>query len=210
MVRGEARPSQPDETLVAGDLDHLVESAPAKGIALVVPLLDGAFGRDHHEPNVEVDVFGYALARGDGVDVAVDRRGDEPKPLDTGLLGGLFERDAAQVALAVGVTARLQPLSELRVQHQQGAFAFVVEDERAPGQVALEAGAVQSVVVDGNEVEDLRPRLLRCRGPRGRSLDCGDRVGERSPGGSGCHGKVVGHLGHATGVRAETLGFPGS
>ena len=77
-------------------------------------------GRDHEVPHVEVEVVGLGAWALWNTWTSRSMAGvSTRRPVDAGLLLGLPERDAGQVAVAVGVTARLEPALHLGVEQQQ-------------------------------------------------------------------------------------------
>ena len=107
------------------------------------------------------------------VDVEVDRGREHAQAGDAGLLLRLPQRHPGQVAVAVGVAARLEPAPHLGVEEQQHLAGARVDHRRRPGEVALEARAVEGVRVGVDEGEDLRRGSPRgCASP-GRAADDG-------------------------------------
>ena len=132
---------------------EFVGTHPTDRFRLVVVLWYGAVRSDDEKPNVEMEVRSVC-GRIDLVDVDVDRDRVDPQALDARLLGRLAQRDRGQVGVTVAVSARLQPALQLGVEQQEDVLGRGIDDQRGAGQMALEAAAVEGVVVGTDEVED--------------------------------------------------------
>ena len=111
------------------------------------------WGKDE-ETHVEVQMW-HLVRRFHEVDVDVYRGHRDREPRQAGFLGRFAERNGGQVGIAVCMTARLQPLSELRVMEHQEAITVRVVDERGTREMAASTCAQQGVGVRIDEGQDL-------------------------------------------------------
>ena len=79
------------------------------------------------------------------VHVDVDGIAPHLEAFDAGFLGGLTQRDECQRGLAVGVTTRLQPATDLRVQEHYAVGCLVVHHPGGCSEVPWRAGAMQRI-----------------------------------------------------------------
>ena len=156
---------------------EFVGTHPTDRFRLVVVLWYGAVRSDDEKPNVEMEVRSVC-GRIDLVDVDVDRDRVDPQALDARLLGRLAQRDRGQVGVTVAVSARLQPALQLGVEQQEDVLGRGIDDQRGAGQMALEAAAVEGVVMGTDEVEDRATMAFGIGVDLGRD-DGGDGIVQR-------------------------------
>ncbi len=88
-----------------------------------------AAARVKREADVVVVVFGFSRAGGNAMYVdVVDRRARERDVREARFLGRLTQRDAADIRIAVGMPAELEPRIELTVVGQQRGRPGAIDD----------------------------------------------------------------------------------
>ena len=137
---------------------------------------------------------GVLSRRIDLVDVEIDRRRPHAQPGDAGLLRRLPQRHRREVGVSVGVTARLDPDLQLRVEEDQGC---VPQPHRPRGRSrsggrAVRCGPAAAAVPRAATASGSGRRAARCRRSRRwlpthrRSASTG-RARRRRPAGGGVH-----------------------
>src|ERR1700688_3059149 len=86
------------------------------------------------------------------VDVYVeDRRASERDLAQARLLARLAQGHAAQIGVAVGVAAQLQPLTKFSVMREQHAFERAIDDPRRAGQMPDREASLETLRLRGDE-----------------------------------------------------------
>ena len=114
---GGRHPERPGVEVEGGEV---TERDPAHPLGLVVDRRHRPRRGQHQVAHVQVEVI--ALGAGgvvEHMDIEIDRRPDDDETHDPGLLLGLPQGDVGEVAVAVSVTAGLQPALHLGVEQQE-------------------------------------------------------------------------------------------
>ena len=147
--------------LVGIEFVEVLDRTPSNGRRFMIAVQHAMrWGKDE-ETHVEVQMWNL-VRRFHEVDVDVDSGHRYREPRQACFLGGFAERDGGQVGIAVRMTARLQPLSELRVMEHQEAIAARVVDERGTREMAASTCPEQGVGVRIDEGQDLGLRACHC------------------------------------------------
>jgi hypothetical protein len=113
------------------------------------------------EANIVMKMSGYLAMGGDPVDIQVkDLLVDRSDALEAGLLSGLAKCDAQYVRIAVGVTAKLKPESELAVMGQQNMGAGRIDHPPRAGDVSFLQRSLKAVGMRLHKREDLLASFL--------------------------------------------------
>jgi len=118
-------------------------------------VVSGAKGKAH----IEVQMRGFALTRGDGMDVEIENlRALDSDGVDSRLLPRLPQRHRQDVGMAVRVATELEPTVELAMMREQDAPARVVHQPSRARDMALGTRALKACGLPAHEIGE-PPRL---------------------------------------------------
>ena len=128
-----------------------------------------------------VGVFGGWV---DSIDVEVERDRPDAETFDTGLLLRLAQGDRRKIGITVGVSARLDPDLQLRVEQHERAFGGRIDHEGAPGEVAGALAPVERLRTVLEQPPHAPPRLAEIHVVDGGDHRPGvtDSIGGAQPG----------------------------
>lgn len=169
------RDEAPDRIVDAVALD-LGERDPRDGVRFRVALRHVVAVGKKRKTHVEVFVRGFVAAVRDRVDVDIeDLAVDRHERRQPGFLDRFAQRHAQRIAVAVGMSARLQPAIEFAVMQQQHERPVARHDPRRSRHVTDEERSLERVVVRREKIRkarDHRPFAI------GRATIARERRGE--------------------------------
>ncbi len=158
----EAVSGQPERAGVESQLGlgELVVPDPPQLFGLVVAARHGMAWCTNKEAHVEVKMIWLGAPAVDKqVHVNVHRLAPDLEAVDAGLLGGFTQGNAWEGTLTIGVTAWLQPATDLAVQQHQPLRCVVVHHPCRCRQVSGLARAMERIGMTGGEADQPSPVL---------------------------------------------------